>query len=132
MDHLDAIAATCSRLLIAAIFLANGVGLIDQSDAADELAGRGVPPTLVRPLMLAGRTAEIVAGLALVLGVCPRLASLVLLAFLVPATLVSHAFWTAKSREVFQARLKGFFSNLAIGGALTFLAAVGPGRGWGP
>jgi uncharacterized membrane protein YphA (DoxX/SURF4 family) len=48
---------------------------------------RGAPSVLVPVTMLAGRSVELVAGMALILGIFPRLAALALFAFLVPATL---------------------------------------------
>ena len=130
MDYANDIAQVVGRLLVSVLFIASGFGLINQSEAAHDLEVRRVPHKLVRPLILGGRAIEIVGGLVLALGLFPLGAPLVLLAFLVLATLVSPTFWPAESRESSQARLKGFFSNLAIAGALIYLAAAGPQLTW--
>src|SRR5207245_1814736 len=76
-----------SRFFLALIFLLNGLGVIDQARGAQELAGHGVPMSLVPLLMIGGRILQVVAGVALLLGVRERLAALALAAFLIPATL---------------------------------------------
>jgi len=82
--------------------------------------------------MLVGRSVELIGGLALVFGVFPRLAALALFAFLIPATLVGHAFWLAKDASVFAGQLINFLKNLAIMGGLLFIASVmsQPALGW--
>jgi uncharacterized membrane protein YphA (DoxX/SURF4 family) len=107
-----------------AVFLLNGFGVIDQGIPARELVTEGVPAALVPLLMLAGRSLEIVAGLALALGVYPRLAALGLFLFLVPATFVSHSFWRAAGSPSFQGQLINFFKNAGIWGGLLFIAAA--------
>src|SRR5580693_4185541 len=82
-----------ARLLIAVVFLLNATGIIDQSVPAKEAIARGIPAALVPSMMLAGRAVELVGGLALLFGFYPQLAALALLAFLIPATFVSHSFW---------------------------------------
>src|SRR6266436_4345620 len=82
-----------SRVLVATIFLLNGLGIISQAPAARELTEHGAPAGLVPFLMLSARTLEVVAGFGFAFGLYPRLAALALLAFLVPTTLVAHAFW---------------------------------------
>lgn len=65
-----------SRVLVAMIFLLNGLGIISQAVAAKELVEHGAPASLVPFLILAARTLEIVAGLGLIFGIYPRLAAL--------------------------------------------------------
>jgi uncharacterized membrane protein YphA (DoxX/SURF4 family) len=88
------------------------------------MAAEGVPASIVPLLMLAGRNLEIVAGLALALGVYPRLAAMGLFLFLVPATFVSHSFWLAAGSPSFQGQLINFFKNAGIWGGLLFIAAA--------
>ncbi len=112
------------RLLISVVFVLNGFGIIDQAIPARELMERGAPPALVPLMMLAGRTVELVAGFALALGILPQWSALALLAFLVPATFVSHSFWLAEGTPAFQGQLINFWKNVAIWGALLFMAAT--------
>jgi putative oxidoreductase len=124
MEQLTYYTILISRVLMAAVFLLNGFGIIDQGMASRELAGEGVPAGLLPMLMLAGRTLEIVVGLALALGVYPRLAAMGLFLFLVPATFVSHSFWLAAGSPSFQGQLINFFKNAGIWGGLLFIAAA--------
>lgn len=117
-------AAIFARLLVSMVFLLNGLGVIDQSIPAHELVERGAPVAIVPAIMLAGRVLEIVAGCAMALGIFPELAALALLAFLLPATLVSHSFWEAWGTARFQVQMINFFKNVAIMGGLLFLAAT--------
>ena len=114
---------TIARLMVAIVFLLNAIGVIDQTEAARELAERGARPNLVPYLMLVGRGVELIGGLALGLGIFPRVAALALSAFLVAATLVGHAFWLAAGTPAFVGQLINFLKNLAIGGGLLFIAA---------
>ena len=113
-----------ARLMVAIVFLLNAIGVIDQTEAARELAARGAPSNLVPFLMLVGRSVELIGGLALACGIFPRVAALALIAFLVAATLVGHAFWLATAgTPVFVGQLINFLKNLAIMGGLLFIGA---------
>lgn len=112
-----------ARLLIALVFVLNAIGVIDQSIPANEMMERGVPVVMVPSLLFGGRALELVAGLALVLGLFPRAAALALLAFLIPATLVSHSFWQSAGTPAYMGQLVNFSKNLAICGGLLFIAA---------
>jgi len=116
-----------ARILIAVVFLLNGFGIIDQSIPARELAERGAPASLVPVIMLSGRALELIAGFTLALGILPRLSSIALFVFLVPATFVSHSFWLAAGTPAFQGQLINFCKNTAILGGLLFIAAT-PGQ----
>src|SRR2546428_11986496 len=100
-----------SRFFLALIFLLNGFGVIDQARGAQELAGHGVPMSLVPILMLGGRMLQVVAGGALLFGIRERLAALALAAFLIPATLAAHHFWAYRCPEL-QAQLVHLSQNV--------------------
>jgi uncharacterized membrane protein YphA (DoxX/SURF4 family) len=93
MNSTQRYALAISRVLVAMIFLLNGLGIVSQAQAAKELIEHGAPASLVPILMLGARALEVLAGLGLALGIYPRLAAAVLLVFLIPATLLAHAFW---------------------------------------
>jgi putative oxidoreductase len=124
MDRLSRYGVLVARLLMAVVFVLNGFGVIDQTIPAKELMERGAPASLIPLMMWAGRALEIPAGFALALGIFPRLSALALLAFLVPATFVSHSFWLATGTPVFQGQLINFSKNMAIWGGLMFIAAT--------
>jgi uncharacterized membrane protein YphA (DoxX/SURF4 family) len=113
-----------ARALMCVVFVLNGLGIIDQSIPAKELMERGAPASLVPIVMSAGRTLELAAGAALALGILPRLSALALLAFLVPATFVSHSFWLAAGTPAFQGQLINFSKNMAIWAGLLFMSST--------
>jgi uncharacterized membrane protein YphA (DoxX/SURF4 family) len=98
----------------------NGFGVTDQSRAAQEMVERGAPEQLAQLFVMAGWIAQILAGLALLVGFRERWAASILFLFLVPATLIAHNFW-ASSGPQFQAQLVNFSKNLAILGGLLFI-----------
>jgi len=109
------------RIALAAIFLLNGLGIVDQSRPAQELAAHGTPVALVPLLIIAGRVVQTAAGIALAVGWYERVAALCLAAFLVPATLAAHDFWAYRGAEQ-QGQLVNFLKNLAMFGGLCFVA----------
>lgn len=113
-----------SRVLVAIIFLFNGLGIINQAVAARELIEHGAPASLVPFLMLGARTLQVVAGLTLAFGIYPRLAAVALLVFLVPATFVAHQFWQAVGTASFTVQLLNFCKNTAMTGGLLLSAAA--------
>jgi putative oxidoreductase len=113
-----------ARVMISMVFLLNALGAIDQNIPAREMVERGAPSALLPVMMLAGRSVEPVAGMALILGIFPRLAALALFAFLVPATLVSHSFWLSAGTPAFMGQLINCSRNLAILGGLLFVAST--------
>jgi putative oxidoreductase len=124
MEQLSRYGAIGARMLMSIVFVLNAFGIIDQSIPAKEMIERGIPAQLAPWLMLAGRTLELVAGILLSFGAYPRLAALALLAFLVPATFVSHSFWLAFGTKAFQPQLINFSKNVAIWGGLLFIAGT--------
>jgi len=130
MERVSLNAAIVARMLVSIVFLLNALGIVDQAIPAKEMAERGAPEALVPLFMFFGRSVELVAGVALAFGVLPRLAALALLAFLIPATLVSHSFWLATGTPAFQPQLINFSKNLAICGGLLFIGATAEQPAW--
>jgi len=117
-------AIIAARILVALVFLVNGLGIIDQSEALRELIQRGCPETIAPVLLILGRSIEVVAGCALASGVYPRIAALALMMFLVPATWVGHPFWLLAGAMTYTPQLINFFKNIAILGGLLFVASI--------
>src|SRR5260370_34495729 len=101
MERFSRYGILIARVMISMVFLLNALGVIDQDIPAREMMERGAPSALVPVMMLAGRSVELVAGTALILGIFSRLAALALFAFLVPATLVSHSFWLSADSGIY-------------------------------
>jgi putative oxidoreductase len=92
------------------------------ADNEASMTTHGMPAV---PLLLGLATlAEIVCGLALLLGFQTRAASLLLFLYLIPTTLIFHNFW-AEQRPEQQKQMINFLKNLAIMGGLLKFAAEG-------
>jgi putative oxidoreductase len=113
-----------ARVLISVIFLLNGLDIIGQTLAAHEMAVHGVPVSLIPALIMGARALQLIAGTALVLGIYPRASAIALLLFLIPATLMAHAFWQAAGTSLYPVQLINFFKNVCMAGGLVFLAAA--------
>jgi putative oxidoreductase len=114
------------RILIGGIFVQSGFAKLMDIDAfAGMLATAGVPAaSLLAPV---AATVEFIGGLAVVLGVGTRYAALVMAAFVVAATLISHRFWAAPAAQE-HAQVIQFTKNVAIFGGFLFLFVTGGGR----
>ena len=131
----DTLKATglAGRVLLSLIFLMAGFGkLADWSGTEAYMASHGmvaIPFFLTIAVLF-----ELGAGTCLLLGWQTRLAALMLIVFLIPATLIFHNllifhnFWAYEGQERMN-QMQHFLKNLAILGGLTTLAATGA-VGW--
>jgi putative oxidoreductase len=121
------LALLVGRVAFAALFLPSGFSkLMNLQAFIYNIDGRGVPfAPVLAPI---SATIEFLGGLALLLGVQVRVASVVLLAFTVLATLIAHRFWEYAPGAARQMQQINFFKNVAIVGGFVFLAAHGGGR----
>ena len=113
-----------ARILISIIFLLNGLNIIGQTLAAHEMAAHGVPVSLVPSLIMGARALQLIAGTCLVLGIYPRVSAIALLLFLMPATVMAHAFWQMADTSLYPVQLINFFKNVCMAGRLVFIAAA--------
>ncbi len=110
-----------ARLLIALVFLANGFGIIGAAPAIHDLMSKGVPEHTATLFALLGRVIDVMCGLGFVAGFYPAICAVGLIAFLIPATLIAHAFWSAPA-PLHQMQLINFLKNVAIVGGLLLVA----------
>src|SRR5262252_35504 len=111
------------RILIGGIFVQSGFDKLMGLDAfAAGLAARGLPAALVPVLTPIGASVEFFGGLAIVFGLMTRCAALVMIAFVIVATLISHRFWVRRTQTV------QFAKNVAIISGFLFLFVTGGGR----
>ena len=120
------------RLALGAIFVESGFGKLTNIAAfAATLASRGVPASTTWATI--GACVEFFGGLAIVLGVKTRYASVLMLLFVIVATGISHRFWEL-AEAARRAQEVQFFKNLSIIGAFVLLFVSGGGRfgfdGW--
>ena len=121
------LALLVGRVAFAALFLPSGLTKAMNMQAfIYSIDGRDVPfSPLPGPL---GAGLEVLGGLALLLGVQVRMASVLLLIFTVLATLIAHRFWEYAPGAAHEMQRISFFKNVAIVGGFVFLAAHGGGR----
>ncbi len=65
--------------------------------------------------------------IALILGVFPRISSLLLIAFVVAATAIAHRFWLFTDPQAWRLQYSSFFKNVALTGGLLLYFVSGPG-----
>lgn len=121
------ILAIAGRFFLTAIFLASGFGKIgDFAGTSAYMAAQGMPMV---SFFLAGAIAlEIVGGLSLLLGYRARWGALALILFLIPASVIFHAFWAVPEAAA-KMQMIMFMKNMAIFGALTQILVRGAGPG---
>lgn len=111
------------RAFLGALFLVSGLfKIIGFAGVAGWMASAGLPaPEVLLAITIA---IEVIGGLMLVTGWQARWAALVLALFLVPVTIVFHAFWSADAAQ-FNDQLTAFLKNLAILGGMLLVFAHG-------
>jgi len=107
--------------LLALIFLANALGVLDQSVAAKELAATGLREPTAKRMVAMGRLVQLVATPCLFFHSARLYAALGLALFLIGATLTAHAFWSASPMDR-DRQLAHFLKNVAIVGGLLLAA----------
>ncbi|MEM6255395.1 MAG: DoxX family protein [Cyanobacteria bacterium P01_D01_bin.156] len=112
--------ALLARTAIAVIFLNSGFGKLSNfSGTQEQIAGAGLPlAALVTVFTIAF---QLLGGTSLVLGYKARIGAVLLLAFLIPATLVFH------NPIADPSQMTQFLKNLAIIGGLLMVTAYGSG-----
>jgi putative oxidoreductase len=121
----DAVALV-GRLAMCWIFLSSGFAkLTNIAGFSAGLAKDGVPmPTFMGWL---GAIVEFGGGLLILLGVKLRYAAVLMILFVVVATLLRHRYWEFAA-EAFTAQRSNFWKNVTIIGGLLFMFLAGAGR----
>jgi putative oxidoreductase len=119
-------AALIGRLLIAAIFLTSGLAkLTDTPGTVAHMTAMGIPYADTLALVAGG--AEVLGAIAIITGFLTRAASLGLILFMIPTTLIFHAFWNYEGADRMP-QIVNFMKNVAITGGLAVLMGRGAGR----
>lgn len=113
------------RILLAAIFLQSGIDkVLNFERTVNLMASKSMPAP---DLMLIPAIVILLAGGAMLLvGWRARWAALALIAFMIPATLYFHSFWTYPEAQ-FVNQFHHFFKNLGLIGALLMVLGTGSG-----
>ena len=116
--------ALIGRLLIAAIFFTSGIAkLTDTAGTVQHMTAMNIP--YADTLAIVAGVAEVLGALALTFGLLTRVGAFGLILFMIPTTLIFHAFWNYAER---MPQMVNFMKNLAITGGLAGFAAFGAGR----
>jgi putative oxidoreductase len=124
VDSSERYAMVAARILVALIFMMNALNIIGQTLAEHEMVAHGVPGGIVPTLIVAARALQLIAGLGLILGIYPRISAFALLMFLIPATLMAHAFWLTMGTSLYMVQPINFFKNVCMAGGLIFIIAT--------
>ena len=123
MKNNTALLYPAGRAALGVLFFVSGLLKIGgYAGVAGYMSSMGLPFATV---LLAGVIAlEVGGGLLLITGWQSRWAALALALFLIPTTLVFHAFWAADAAH-YQDQLTNFLKNLSIFGGMLLLVERG-------
>jgi putative oxidoreductase len=116
-----------ARVLIGVIFVRSGFEkILALGTFATALARDGVPYPQVVSIIAA--FVEFLGGIALVVGFQLRYTALLMVLFVIIATLLRHRYWEFADGAVRRAQDTNFYKNLAMIGGLLALFIAGGGR----
>jgi putative oxidoreductase len=85
------------------------------------MSAKGIP--LPSILILGAIATEFLGAIALITGCRMKEASILLVVYLIPTTLIFHNFWAMEGQQ-FQMQLLNFLKNVSIMGGLLLLASM--------
>jgi putative oxidoreductase len=115
-----------ARAAFSATFVVSAIRhLSDKVAALEEMADAGMPRLNI--LLLGSIMLRLIGGLSVLLGFHARIGGLLLIAFILPATFIVHAFWS-KPPEKRLHEFTEFLNNLAITAGALFIVVSGSGE----
>jgi putative oxidoreductase len=115
-----------ARLLMAALFLPSGIAkAMNLAPFTQMLDNNGLPYAEVWAYAAVG--VEILGSIALIVGVLPNATALLLIAFVVVATGISHRFWEFADTAARRGQEISFYKNIGIVAGLLFYLVSGAG-----
>ena len=128
MSHKHALSllALAGRIILASLFVWSGLMKVFASPmVTGDLIHGGLPASATLVVVIG--TFELLAGLALAVGIQTRVTAFALAAFTLLASVMFHNYWTmAPDQKAVQQLL--FSKNVALAGALLFVGVLGAGR----
>lgn len=125
------VALVLGRIAIVVFFLPSGISKVfNFQHFAAGLAAKGLPFGIALPFpdifAVAAVAIEVAGPLLILFGLQTRWVALLMVAFVVMASLTSHRYWELEG-QLRQINSSNFYKNLAIIGGLLFLYASGAG-----
>ncbi len=126
MDRQNDGAMLVGRLLLAALFLQAGIpkALGGYVGFGKYIGNLGMPFPEI--MSLVGTAVEVLAPIAIILGIFHRTSAAILIVFTLVATFLAHRYWEFPVEQMGNQR-NHFFKNLAVVGGLLYYYATGPG-----
>lgn len=135
-EEVTMIVRRIARPMLAAVFVSGGLDTLRNpkpraataAPAIEKMVARvkdRIPdqvPTDAETIVKANAATQVGAGIALGLGICPRLAALVLAGSLAPTTLAGHPFWEHEEPVSRAGQRVHFLKNVSIIGGLLMVA----------
>lgn len=114
-----------ARFFYSFIFIMGGVNHLTNPQMVAYAGSAGVPlPSVLVPI--SGLIA-LLGGLSILLGFKAKIGGWLIVLFLVPVTLMMHAFWTVADPQVHMLQMTMFTKNLAMLGGAILIAYFGSG-----
>lgn len=125
-DIVAKFAPAVGRIFIALIFLLSGIGKIGGfAGTAGYMASKGLP--MVEVLLVLTIIIEVGGAAMIMLGWKARLAATALFLWMIPVTLIFHAFWAVPADQQ-QLQQIMFLKNVSMMGAMLYVMAFGSGK----
>jgi putative oxidoreductase len=126
MNRVNDAALLIGRLLLAALFLPAGITkAMGFAAFSASLAAKGLP--FADAWAVAAVAIEVLAPIALILGVVPRWTALALIAFVIMATATSHRYWEFADAAARRVQEVNFYKNSGILAGVLFYFVSGAG-----
>jgi putative oxidoreductase len=123
MENASKFIYPAGRTALGVLFFVSGLfKIVGFAGVAGWMASAGLP--FASALLVATIAVEVLGGALLIIGFKAKWAALALALFLIPATFVFHAFWSAEPAQ-FQDQLTAFMKNLAILGGMLLVIERG-------
>ena len=114
------------RVLFSLVFLRYGVLHLTQTDGSVQYAEYKKVPQAKAAVILSG-VLQLVAGIAIVLGIWMDLAGIYLAIYVLIAGFIFHRYWDEQDPQTRQVEMAQFMKNVSLAGGALVIAAVADG-----
>jgi putative oxidoreductase len=125
-DFFETYIPLIGRILLSLIFILSSLKDITSfGGMVGYMESQGMP--LASLFLVGAILLKLAGGLSIAVGFQTRIGCLLLIIFLVPATLIFHNFWALEGQQAATQQIQ-FMKNLALMGGILVLSSGGPGR----